>query len=126
MAQTYGVSELTQTLAALIGSHPFITESVTLVSTGTVQELSAGTVLGKITASGKYTGFNPDGTDGSETAAAILAGDISVPASGDEKSAAYVHGEFLKTGLVWTHSGITDGEKLAAYASLKTAGIYTK
>lgn len=44
-------------------------EIVTVVAgSGT---LAAGTVLGKITASGKYTPYDDDNVDGSETAAAI-------------------------------------------------------
>ncbi len=36
------------------------------------QNLVAGTVLGKITASGKYAAYNNAATDGTETAAGIL------------------------------------------------------
>lgn len=36
------------------------------------QNLVAGTVVGKITASGKYTAYDDDNADGSQTAAGIL------------------------------------------------------
>ncbi len=44
-------------------------EAVTIVSG---QNLAAGTVLGKITASGKYAAYNDGAADGTETAAGIL------------------------------------------------------
>jgi len=44
-------------------------ETITLVSG---QNLSAGTVIGKITASGKYTEYADANVDGSEVAAMIL------------------------------------------------------
>ena len=44
-------------------------ENVTLVAG---QNLAAGAVLGKITASGKYSAVNEAGSDGTQTAAGIL------------------------------------------------------
>lgn len=44
-------------------------ENVTIVSG---QDIGAGAVLGKITASGKYTAINQGAGDGSQTAAGIL------------------------------------------------------
>jgi len=76
--------------------------------------------------SGKYVGLDPDGADGSETAAAILARDVTVDASVDSVGLGYVHGEFREEELVWTHTGITENEKTAAVADLFAAGIYCK
>lgn len=76
--------------------------------------------------SGKYEGLDPDGTDGSQTAAAILARDITVADDSDAKATAYVHGEFREDDLVWTHTGITNNEKAAAVADLFAAGIFCK
>ena len=44
--------------------------SVTIASSSTV--LSGGTVLGRITSSGKYTAYNNGNSDGTETARGIL------------------------------------------------------
>lgn len=55
-------------------------ENVTLISG---QNLKAGAVLGKITASGKYTAVAPAASDGSQTAVAILLSDTD--ASGGDK-----------------------------------------
>jgi hypothetical protein len=47
-------------------------ENVTILSG---QDLKAGTVLGKITASGKYVAYDSNNGDGEETAAGILLAD---------------------------------------------------
>jgi hypothetical protein len=56
-------------------------EEVTIVSG---QDLKAGTVLGKITASGKMTAYDDDNGDGSSAAVGILYADIDASA-GDVK-----------------------------------------
>ena len=53
-------------------------EAVTIVSG---QTLVAGTVLGKITASGKYAVYNNGAVDGTETAAGILYDDVDASAA---------------------------------------------
>lgn len=80
----------------------------------------------QVTASGSYCGVNPDGTDGSQTAHAVLLEDVSVPASGGEKAVAVVHGLVISTNLVWTHDGITDAEKAVALANLELVGVYNQ
>ena len=74
----------------------------------------------------KYAGMNPDAVDGTEVSAAILAEDIDVPASGDEKANVYLCGYFLKADFAWTHSGITTAEKNQAYRELASAGIFAR
>uniref|UniRef100_Q31HU6 Head decoration protein n=1 Tax=Hydrogenovibrio crunogenus (strain DSM 25203 / XCL-2) TaxID=317025 RepID=Q31HU6_HYDCU len=49
-----------------------ISREVITVVTGQADILYPGQVLGKITASGKYTPYDVNATDGSETAAAVL------------------------------------------------------
>lgn len=51
---------------------------VTVGDETAVEGLRAGTVMGKITASGKYVPYNDAGTDGEEDAVGILTQDISV------------------------------------------------
>jgi hypothetical protein len=60
-------------------------ETITLISG---QDLAAGTVLGKITASGKYTEYSDGAADGSETAAAILYDNVD--ASAGDKDAVVI------------------------------------
>lgn len=65
--------------------------------------LSSGSVLGKVTATGKYVPRDPDAVDGSEVAAAIVLNHTVVPASTDTQVDAYINGplELKKAGLVF-------------------------
>lgn len=127
MTQTLGVNTSSKQEISLLGGHPAVLSPITLASTGASLELKRGTVLGKVTSSGKYIAFDPDDSpSGIGTAAVILAVDVTVPASGDEKAVAYVHGEFHADALTWTHDGITDNEKTTALASLFSAGMFCK
>lgn len=86
------------------------------------QNLPAGAVLGKITASGKHTLLAPAATDGSEVAAAVLFAPVN--ASAADKAAVVtardteVHGACL----TWP-AGIDAGDKAGATAELKALGI---
>ena len=90
-------------------------ENVTLLSG---QNLASGAVLGKITVGGKYKEFDPAASDGSETAAAILFGEID--ASAGDKDAVIIDGlaPVIKSLLVWK-TGITDDQKATALAALR-------
>lgn len=78
------------------GSHPIVTLGITVVSGSGI--LKAGTVLGKVSATGKYAPYVKTNTDGSEDAKCILAADIDATA-GDINTSAYFHGEFRKSAL---------------------------
>lgn len=62
-------------------------ENVTVTQTGTA--IVSGTVLGKITASGKYIPYLDAAVDGSQTAAGILYNHLDA-ATGDIKAVAFV------------------------------------
>lgn len=127
MAQDFGFTTTTKTEKSLMGGHPPVFAPATLANADTDDwEAEAGTVLGIVTDTGNYIGFDPDAATGEETAAAVLLSTITVPAESTEAAVVLVHGEVNKAALVWTHDGITAGEKTAAYASLKTVGIYAK
>lgn len=120
MTQGFGIASRVYTDTEFLGDHPPITEAGTL-GAGT---LSSGTVVGKITATGRYVQLAPAASDGSEVAAALLLGGLDA-AAGDENGVFVVHGEALDAFLVWP-DGITAAEKAAARAQLKAAGIYVK
>ena len=89
-------------------------ENVTIVSG---QDLGAGAVLGKISASGKYTAVDQAAGDGSQTAVAVLID--ACDATGGDKDAAItardaeVNGECLDWGsqsAAETTTGITELE----------------
>ena len=86
------------------------------------QSLPPGAVLGKITASGKYTLLAPAATDGSEVACAVLF--AAVDASAADKAAVVTarDAEVAGAALTWP-AGMDAGEKTAATAELKLLGI---
>ncbi len=96
------------------------------------QTLKVGSVLGKVTATGKYKLIEATAADGSQTAAAIYIGDkegysydLTVAATTDTsvlvltRGPAIVNKDYLKFGA----SVDTQGERDAIYASLKALGI---
>ena len=115
----HGVTTESLSNASILGGHPPVAIPITLLSG---QNLKAGHVLGKVTASGKYAGYDNDLSDGRETAVAILAGDVDASA-GDEATIAYVHGEFNKAGLSWDDA-VNDID--AGVADLFSVGIFVK
>jgi hypothetical protein len=97
-------------------------ETVTLISG---QNLIAGTVLGMIAASGKYTLHDPSALDGSEGAAAILLQDAD--ASGGDMPVAVIKrlGEVSGALLTWK-VGITSGQKTNAILELAVINIIVR
>lgn len=90
-------------------------DSITLI---TGQNLLRGTVLGKITASGKYTKSLSAAGDGSQTPAAILAIDCDATAA-DKTTVAYFRGDFMGNELILGASHTLASIK----AGLRTANI---
>ena len=80
------------------GADSFTTFGVAIVS-GQGAALDIGTILGKITASGKYTKYSPTATDGSEKAVGILAEYIDATGSVDKNALAYCRGIFVEAQL---------------------------
>lgn len=88
----------------------------------TGQNLAAGTVLGRITASGKYTILAPAAVDGSQTAAAILGAATNATAA-DVTCLAFTRlAEVNDSELVYP-AAITAPQKLAAQAQLVALSI---
>jgi len=92
------------------------------VTIATGADLKPCTVLGKVTASGKYVQFNQDGADGSENAAGILYGD-ALAASADAEAVAVVRdAEVRGSDLIWPDD-IDPAEQTAAEGELAALGI---
>lgn len=105
-------------LAMGVGYH---VDPVTVLSGA---NLAACTVVGKVTASGKYVGFDNAGTDdGRRTAAGVLVAAVNA-SGGDTAGKVLVRGPAIinKNDLVWL-AGIDAGEQAAALATLLTLGI---
>jgi hypothetical protein len=88
--------------------------------------LQPGTVLGKITASGKYAAHDPAAADGTETAAAVL-WDHADATGGDVAVVAVVRGPAIVNRHDLIFAGTpTDEEIAAAHAALAAAGILVR
>lgn len=112
MSETYTPENL------IAGDYPIVTDIV-VIDTGT---LAKGTVLGKITATGKYVICNSGGTDdGSRTPSAILleAADAS---SADVNAVVALSGSFNESKLVFGGSDTADTHR----AALRDVNIYIK
>ena len=86
------------------------------------QNLAAGAVLGRITASGAYTAFAPAATDGSQTAAGILYASTDATSAAKNVTVLVRQAEVNGKVLVWP-AGVTTAQKDAAQASLLAAGL---
>ncbi|MBI2817957.1 MAG: head decoration protein [Acidobacteria bacterium] len=97
-------------------------EEVTVVSG---QNLGRGTLIGKITASGKITQLAPAAADGSEAATGVLL--LPVDASAADHPGVIIarHAICSDNGLVWP-GGITSGQKTTAINQLKALGILVR
>lgn len=108
-----------------IGEHPmhigYHTDTVTVLSG---QVLSAGHVVGIVTASGKYVAYDNAGTDdGRRTVAGILYDNVN--ATGADKTGVVVRRGPMtvnKNDLVWA-AGIDANEQATAIAALLVMGI---
>lgn len=110
-AQTYVPDQL------IAGPLQIVTDSVTI----TGGPFKRGTVLGKITASGKYTQALSASSDGSQTPVAILADDADGSAA-DVISGVYLMAEVNGAALI-LGTGIT---LAAAKSALRSVGIFVK
>lgn len=105
-------------LAMGIGYH---VDEITVLSG---QNLVAGAVLGKVTASGKYVAYDNAGTDdGRRTVAGILVPDADA-SGGDVTSRAMLRGPAVinKNDLTWA-SGVDASEQAAAITEMLALGI---
>jgi hypothetical protein len=89
------------------------------------QDLDAGTVLGKITASGKLTQFNQDGADGSENAMGILVNPCDASAADAECVIIARDAEVNGAELIWP-GDITGPEQTTAEGQLKALGVLVR
>lgn len=90
------------------------------------QNLTAGTVVGRITASGKIKAWDPAATDGSETAIGVMAANADAT-NGDVQSVIVARHAIVvdPDNLVWAGSP-TQAQKDAAIASLAANGILAR
>lgn len=103
-------------------------EEVTLLSSGTEYTIQSGTVLGKVTATGKYRAQQPDNpaAEGTNVSRGILLYTAVVPAAGDYVATAIVRGPAVVSndGLFW--SADTDLNQAAAIVELEALNIQVR
>lgn len=101
-------------------------EVITIATGGTNPILEPGTVLGKITASGKFAANDPAAVDGTETAIAVLWGQADATAA-DVDAVVLLRGPAIVNGndLVFTGTP-TALEITAAHTALAAVGILTR
>jgi hypothetical protein len=111
---------------------PELYNDVVTVNEASQQTYAVGTVLGKITASGKYIICKQAASDGSQVPAAVYIGDsfgnigtITIPATTDTKVVAITRGKIvLSQAALVVDASFTAGALLnGLYASLKAINI---
>jgi len=95
------------------------------VTVASGQNLATGTVVGIITTSGKVTQLAPGASDGSESAAGVLVGNVDATAGDQPGVIVARHAICSDKGLTWPGS-ITGPQKAAALSQLKALGILVR
>ncbi|OYW56788.1 MAG: hypothetical protein B7Y80_01515 [Hyphomicrobium sp. 32-62-53] len=85
--------------------------------------LRTGTVLGKITASGKYAPLDPAASNGAQNAAAIVLNLVDATAADAETAILVGHAQIVPSELTWPAAADTTNERNAALAQLEALGI---
>lgn len=95
------------------------------VNEAAIKTYAVGTVLGKVTATGKYKIAVETAVDGSKVAAALVIADHSIAAATDTKIVVLLKGpaEVSKDALALDATYDDDTKKNAVYASLEALGI---
>lgn len=90
-------------------------------------DLSVGSVLGKITATGKYVPRDPAAVDGSEVAAAVVVENKTIPAATDTDIAVIVRGpSILADGALVFDVAHDAAQKAAAIAEIESLGVVVR
>jgi hypothetical protein len=97
-------------------------ENATLI---TGQNLGAGAVLGKITATGKYTGYDNGAGDGSQAAAGILYAAVDATNADMDCVVIVRHAEVIGDALDFD-AGMSGADQTAATADLLALGIIVR
>ncbi len=84
--------------------------------------IACGQVLGKVTATGKYTVLAPTAEDGSEAAAAIAIAPVDATAADAETAILVRDAQIVPAQLTWP-AGITTNQKNAALVQLAALNI---
>jgi len=100
-----------------------LSREVITISSGS--NLLAGTVLGKVTASGEFVQLDLAATNGSEDAAGVLFAAVDATDADTQGVAIVRAAEIDAARLVWP-AGITTNDKNAALAQLAALGLIAR
>ena len=89
-------------------------------------KLRPGTVLGKLTASGKFVPSPETAADGSETAVAVLVGSVDATSADVIAVAVTRHAEVNRYGLLYDATVDDDAKKAGKWDQLRAAGIVVR
>jgi hypothetical protein len=89
-------------------------------------KLKAGTVLGKITSGGKYAASPASGSDGSQTAVAVLAHNVDISLGDVQASVVAREAEVIDACLEYEATVDLDSEKAAKATQLAAVGIIVR
>jgi hypothetical protein len=89
-------------------------------------KLKPGTVLGKLTVGGKFIPSPETGTNGSETAVAILVGPVDATSADVAAVAVTRHAEVNRYGLFYDATVDDDAKKSGKWDQLRAAGIIVR
>ena len=123
------IAQDTKRLSALV-KHEYepslgFCRNVVTVNEAAASDYVIGTVLGKITASGKYVVAKETATDGSKVPAAVVLENKSIAAATDTKVLAAVRGQMIlsKAEVVLDATYDNAAKKATAIAALEALGI---
>lgn len=118
MAGSLGVTSTTHDDTVLIAGDHYSQSPITVVS-GTAAMVK-GQLVGILTATFKYTDYDPAAADGSEIPRAILSEDVDASAA-DVDTMALFSGVYNADAITWPT--VTDAQKNAAIKAMRDAGI---
>lgn len=117
----------TYSRAAFLKDHPPILTRMEITSTGTEFSLVAGTVMGSTTVTASNTttvGAWQPATDGKTSdLVGVLAGDVTVPATGNAYADVYTHAAVIAAELTWA-DGVSAADQKVALSELRKLGIF--
>jgi Bacteriophage lambda head decoration protein D len=88
--------------------------------------LLPGTVLGKITASGKYKQYTPGAADGTQNAVAVLYGYHDTTSADQNATGCFRVAEVWTARLQWGAAVVNQGQKDTAVAALLALGVVAR
>ncbi|MEI8397149.1 MAG: head decoration protein [Rhodospirillaceae bacterium] len=102
-------------------------EVTVLAGSGSDRELQIGTVLGRITASGKVVGLNLAASDGSQTVWGVLISNTTAPDGLDATGVALVRGPAIVSDAALIYpAGATAPQKTTINSALIMLGIIVR